>query len=305
MYISHTILKNFQEDIIIENIPRSFLISDCILIKDFATNYNIIDENVLCWVNSNSIRDVDLSYLSGIILLDEKLFVTLKSEKFKNIKLLVSRDPRQIYQNIVNLFENENIIYEKHPTAIINPNSIIGNNVYIGANSVINECKIANNCIIHDNCFIGKGVEINEGTEIHSGARIGLSVFGFEKNYHGKWVKYPQIGGVQIGKYVTIGANTCISNGFLKSTIIEDNVAIDNLCQIGASVNIRNNTKIAANSFIASYTKIGVNCWISPSVSIRENLIISDDVFIGIGSVVLRNIKLKGSHVFGNPAKQI
>jgi serine acetyltransferase len=49
---------------------------------------------------------------------------------------------------------------------------------------------------------------------------------------------------------------------------------------------------------------IGKRGWISPNVSIRENVKITDDVFVGIGSVVLRSIK-EPCRVFGNPAKKI
>ncbi|MDA3867350.1 MAG: hypothetical protein PF489_11475 [Salinivirgaceae bacterium] len=117
-------------------------------------------------------------------------------------------------------------------------------------------------------------------------------------------MKYQQIAGVKIGNNVTIGSNTCINNGFITDTKIHNNSFIDSLCQIQGSVEIGEKSIIAAGSFIATNVSIGKRGWISPNVSIRENVKITDDVFVGIGSVVLRSIK-EPCRVFGNPAKKI
>jgi UDP-3-O-[3-hydroxymyristoyl] glucosamine N-acyltransferase len=55
---------------------------------------------------------------------------------------------------------------------------------------------------------------------------------------------------------------------------------------------------------IAGSVKIGENAWIAPSSSILNQKTVSANTVIGIGSVVLKDVKA-GDAVFGNPARSI
>ena len=59
---------------------------------------------------------------------------------------------------------------------------------------------------------------------------------------------------------------------------------------------------VVALAMIAGSVKIGKNCWISPSSSIREQLTIGDNVLIGLGAVVIKDVE-SNSVMVGNPAK--
>jgi UDP-3-O-[3-hydroxymyristoyl] glucosamine N-acyltransferase len=301
MYLTIEFLKSIQQDLIFHSIEKSINISDCERVCDKIENELPLE--TLFWMDYIVIEK-DLENQSAILLIEKNHYKKLKTEKIGQCRIIASSDPKLIYLTICSLFDTEEIIREIQPTAIVHPKAKIGINVYIGHNSYIDECIIGDNCIIHENVSISKGVKIGKNTVIQSGAKIGLNIFGYEKNPVGEWVKYPQIGFVRIGNNVTIGSNTCISNGLMSDTLIEDDTVIDNLCQIGSSVVINQGTKIAANSSISNNTKIGKRCWIAPGVTVKENLLITDDVFIGIGSVVVRNIK-KSCTVFGVPAAPI
>ena len=302
MYLNLDILKNYQNDIIFHSNDDILNIIDCERISNKPLRNLLKDK--LYWLNFEQPTEQDIKDQSAIFLIDKKYSKKFINKDILDSRLIFSSDPKYIFLTICSLFDNDEIIREKHPTAIIHPNAKIGINVYIGPYSIIEDCIIGDNSIINSNCSIGKGVQIGINTEIHSGAKIGMNVFGYEKNPDNKWIKYPQSGFVQIGNNVIIGANTTISNGFISNTIIDDDTIIDNLCQIGSSVCIDKNTKIAANSTICNNTKIGQRCWVAPGVTIKENIIIADDVFIGLGSVVIKNINIS-CKVFGVPALKI
>lgn len=302
MYLNLDVLKNIQTDLIFHSIDVPINISDCERMN--IKPKNKLPSDKLFWFDYKTVNEKDIENQSAIILIEKGQFNKLDKNLLRKCKIIASSDPKLIFTTICAYFYNDEVIREIHPSAIVHPKAKIGLNVYVGPNTFIDECQIGDNCIIHENCSIAKGVRIGSNTEIHCGARVGLKVFGFEKNPSGAWIKYPQIGSIRIGNNVTIGANTCISNGLIGDTMIEDDTVIDNLCQIGSSVVIAKGTNIAANSSISNNTKIGQRCWISPGVSIKENLVISDDVFVGIGSVVVRSIS-KPCTVFGNPAAQI
>ncbi|MCX6278616.1 MAG: hypothetical protein NT004_11010 [Bacteroidetes bacterium] len=302
MYLTVGVLNNIHNDLLFYSIDVSINISDCERIN--IKPKKKLPPDKLFWFDYKTVKEKDVENQSAILLIEKSQFDKLDKNLLPKCKIIATSDPKLIFTTICSYFYNDEVIREIHPTAHVHPKAKIGLNVSIGYNAFIDECKIGDNCIIHENCTVAKGVQIGTNTEIHSGAKVGLQVFGFEKNPSGAWIKYPQIGSIRIGNNVTIGANTCISNGFIGDTNIDDYTVIDNLCQIGSSAVIGKYTNIAANSSISNNTKIGQRCWIAPGVSIKENLVITDDVFIGIGSVVIRSIT-KPCTVFGFPAMQI
>ncbi len=70
---------------------------------------------------------------------------------------------------------------------------------------------------------------------MHAGAVIGADGFGFASDA-GTWVKVPQVGSVQIGDDVEIGANTTIDRGAIDDTVVENGVKLDNQIQVGHNV---------------------------------------------------------------------
>jgi UDP-3-O-[3-hydroxymyristoyl] glucosamine N-acyltransferase len=303
MYLSKEVLNSIQNHLIFFNLSEVFVIADCEQILDRKNKMLIAD--CIYWLDYSPLNENDFIKSKGVILINKKELGLFRDDLFNSNRIIVADNPRLLFRAIDEFLIKETTVPEIHPTANVHPFAILGTNILIGPGSVIEEsCQLGDNVLIHDHCSIGKGVQIGHNTVIHSGSRIGFNVFGFKKNQSGDWMKFQQIASVTIGNNVTIGANTCINNGFMTDTVISDFVFIDSLCQIGESVIIGQNTIIAAHCFIAANTKIGSRCWISPNVSIRENVHIVDDVFIGIGSVVLRNIKLP-CRVFGIPAKRL
>ncbi len=188
----------------------------------------------------------------------------------------------------------------------IHKNASISNNIEVGNYVTIAEnCSISKNVIIENNVIIDRGVNIGENTfignncvisnaiigkncVIESGTIIGGSGFGFAPN---EKISIQHIGNVIIGDNVKIGSNCTIDRASIDSTIIEDNVRLDNLIQVAHGVKISMNSIIAAQVGIAGSTLIGSNCIIGGQAGISGHLKIGNNVKIAAKSGVTKNVK--------------
>ncbi len=135
---------------------------------------------------------------------------------------------------------------------------------------------------------------------IQSSTVIGSDGFGYA-NDKGQWIKIPQTGGVIIGNRVEIGACTCIDRGALDPTVIEDNVIIDNLCQIAHNVHIGFGTAVAGGVIMAGSLKVGRFCQIGGASVINGHMEICDGAIITGMGMVMRPITEKGIYSSGIP----
>ncbi|MEY3219939.1 MAG: hypothetical protein RIT27_1296 [Pseudomonadota bacterium] len=206
-----------------------------------------------------------------------------------------------------------------HPSAVIDPSAIISPTARIDAHAVIDEnvrvddfVHISAGCVIGKNVQIGEktlvypnvtlydGVKIGKRAIIHAGVVIGADGFGLAHSADG-WVKIPQLGGVEIGDDVEIGANTTIDRGALGNTVIGNGVKLDNQIQIAHNVHIGEHTVMAGCSGVAGSTKIGKHCMIGGGVGIAGHLDITDRVQITGGSTVLQSVLEAGVYSSGVP----
>jgi UDP-3-O-[3-hydroxymyristoyl] glucosamine N-acyltransferase len=89
-------------------------------------------------------------------------------------------------------------------------------------------------------------------------------------------------------------------------TVLEEDVRIDNLCQIGHNVRIGAHTAIAGTSGIAGSVKIGKFCLLGGRSGIAGHLEIADRTTIAGGSQIFRSINKPGTSWAGHlPATPI
>ena len=169
--------------------------------------------------------------------------------------------------------------------------------VYVG-----DDVKIGTHCIIYPGVRIYAGCVIGDNVIIHANAVIGSDGFGFAPLEDGTWKKIEHTGNVVIGNDVEIGANTCVDKSQMGSTVIQDGVKLDNLCQIAHNVEVGRNTVMAAQTGIAGSTKIGEHCIIAGQVGIAGHINIADNTTIGAQSGILGSIKESGKTWMGYPA---
>lgn len=259
-----------------------------------------VNTTTLDWINpfKRNKQEIAKNSPARVILVDENV-TYVEGKVFIYVK-----NPKKALAIVGNAFFVERPEPQIHPMAVVSPEAKIGENVYIGAYAVVGNVRIGDGTIIspfvriYDNVTIGKGCYIKEG------AVIGGEGFGFERDEEGNRFRFPQIGGVQIGNYVEIGANTCVDRGALSMTIIEDYVKISNLCQIAHNVHLGRNVVVTGGVEVSGSVKIGNDTWLGPHVCVRDQRSIGSHTMVGIGSVVVKNIP--DDEVWaGNPAKKM
>lgn len=173
-------------------------------------------------------------------------------------------------------------------------------NVYIG-----NDTVIGHHCILYPGVRIYPGMVIGDNVILHANCVIGSDGFGNAPQPDGTWKKIEHLGNVIIGNNVEIGANTTVDRAEMESTIIEDGVKIDNLCQIAHNVHVGANTVMAAQCGIAGSAKIGKNCILAGQVGVVGHVTIADNTTMAAQAGVIGNVKKSGETLLGSPAIDI
>jgi len=201
-------------------------------------------------------------------------------------------------------------------TAVIDSSAVIGPFCVIGANCrisskthLMSSIFIGERVTIGKNCLLYPGVKILDRSHIgdnvilHAGVVIGSDGFGYAESETGLY-KIKQIGHVEIGNDVEIGANTTIDRGALGPTKIGHGTKIDNLVQIGHNVEIGQHSIIVAQTGIAGSVKIGNGVVIGGQVGLAGHITISDGVKIGSQAGVSNSLS-SGKVVWGTPAREL
>lgn len=180
---------------------------------------------------------------------------------------------------------------------VIGDRTRIENNVTIGEGT-----RIGKDCIIYPGVHIFPGMVIGDRVILHSGCIIGDDGFGNAPQPDGTWQKIEHLGNVIIGNDVEIGSNTTVDKAPMESTVIEDGVRIDNLCQIAHNVRIGANTAMAALSGVAGSAVVGSGCIIAGQVGIVGHIKVADHTTVGAQAGVIGNVRKSGTTLFGTPA---
>ena len=274
------------------------------------------EKHQLTFISNAKFREKLAQSKAGILVVSEADVEFCSPES----NLLIVKDPYVAYAKLAQYMDTTpKAATGIAKSAVISDDVLLGENVSIGANSVIESgVVLGDNVVIGANCFIGKNTKIGAHTQlwanvsvyhdveigqhclIQSGAVIGSDGFGYA-NERGKWIKIPQVGQVIIGNHVEIGACTCIDRGALDATVIEDNVIIDNLCQIAHNVHIGTGTAVAGGVIMAGSLTVGRYCLIGGASGINGHMEICDQVTVTGMGMVMRPITEPGVYSSGIP----
>jgi UDP-3-O-[3-hydroxymyristoyl] glucosamine N-acyltransferase len=289
---------------------KEILPNDCIIFGNknltFSNAKTILEaeKDSICWIKAKALEQNDITFQckASVIICHLSLQIPSYLEK---IKLFIkTSDPKLLYIKILNKFFSKTVKPGIHPSAIIDENSFVSKTAYIGPNTVIQNSYIGENVIIYGNSFIFENTKIGKNVIINPGTVIGGDGFGYSRNEIGEIEKFPHFGGVIIEDNVEIGSNTSIDKGTLGNTVIKQGVKIDNLVHIAHNVVIEEHCMIIANSMIGGSVIIGKSSWISPSASIINGVRIGENVTIGMGAIVTKNVP--DNEIWaGSPARPI
>ncbi len=275
-------------------------------------------KGMILYVEKEKYLEYALNSVASALLLP-KTFDIPSTQK----AIILANDAKLAFIKILRFFEKQkNPLDFIHPSVEIKKHLSIGCDVTIMAYSIImNNVKIGDNVVIHPYCYIGDNSSIGAGTLlhphvvigrdsllgqnniIHSGVVIGADGFGYY-DHNDKRYKIPQLGFVETGDNVEIGANSTIDRATLGKTRIGSNTKIDNLVQIAHNCSIGENCLIASQVGIAGSCTIGRNVILAGQVGIADHLTLGDDVVVLAQSGVTRSIK-PGEMVLGFPAKPV
>lgn len=191
-----------------------------------------------------------------------------------------------------------------HAGAVIMAGSKVGKGTEIGPNVTIypdvvigEDCEIMANVTIRERCVVGNRVVLQPGCV------IGADGFGFQL-VDGKHVKIDQVGIVELGDDVEVGANTTIDRARFGKTQIGEGTKIDNLVQIGHNCVVGKHSLIVALAGISGSTQIGDYCTIAGQVGTVGHVKVSDHVILAARAGVTCDIKNPGVY-HGSPAAPI
>jgi len=208
-----------------------------------------------------------------------------------------------------------------HPQASVAKTAALGKGVHVGACAVVGErvkigdrtriragAVVADEAVVGADCDIHSGVVLRERVRlgdrviIHAGSVIGADGFGYLPGRTGP-EKIPQLGTVEIGDDVELGACVTVDRARFGATRIGPKVKVDNLVQIAHNVQVGAATIILAQVAIAGSTRIGAGCVIAGQAAIDGHLAIGDGVRIAAKAGVTKDIA-PGTDVSGYPAVQ-
>jgi len=188
------------------------------------------------------------------------------------------------------------------PGAIVMPHAEVGAGACIMPGAVIEPYAIVgSDSIIHSNAVIGERCRVGSDCILHAGTILGADGFGFH-DQGGIRYKLEQIGNVELGNHVELGAGCTIDRAAIESTRIGDHTKIDNQvhiahnCQIGRYVYIAACTGVAGSTIMEDQVVIGGMCAISDHVRICRGSYISSM------SGVLQDVEQPGVY-FGIPVR--
>ncbi|MDJ0939198.1 MAG: UDP-3-O-(3-hydroxymyristoyl)glucosamine N-acyltransferase [Woeseiaceae bacterium] len=192
---------------------------------------------------------------------------------------------------------------EVSANAVIDDDVVIGEHAFIGPGCYVGPgCHIGADCRLVANVTLARAVTLGDRSIIHPGAVIGADGFGNAMTPEG-WIKVPQLGGVQIGSDVEIGASTTVDCGALGDTVIEDGVRIDNLCMIAHNVRVGAHTAMAAMTGIAGSAVIGKRCMFAGQSGSVGHISICDDVVVSGQGMISKSITEPGVYASHFPAE--
>jgi UDP-3-O-[3-hydroxymyristoyl] glucosamine N-acyltransferase len=192
------------------------------------------------------------------------------------------------------------------PYAVIGEDAHVGGGTQIGAHCVIGAgAWIGENCRIHPRVTLYRNVRIGDRVEIHAGTVIGSDGFGYAFG-EGRYWKFPQVGIVEIGDDVEIGANATIDRGSLEDTRIAEGVKLDNLVHVGHNVQIGSHSVIAAQTGISGSSTLGHHVICGGQVGIADHCELQDGAIAGAQAGIPTGKTIRaGQMVWGTPAREI
>lgn len=186
------------------------------------------------------------------------------------------------------------------PNAFIDSGAVISDRTVIYPNAYIGKgCRIGNDCVIHPGVVLMERVVLGDRVIVHANAVIGSDGYGYVFE-GGRHHKIPQVGTVEIGNDVEIGAGTTIDRATTGVTTIGEGTKLDNMVQIGHNVKIGKHCIIVAQVGIAGSSVLGDYVTLGGQAGVADHAVIESGTMAAAKSGLMGTVK-KGIYA-GGPA---
>lgn len=190
---------------------------------------------------------------------------------------------------------------EIHPFATVGPDCEIARGVTIHAGArLMAGCRVGPGTTIFPNAVLYENTVVGARCIVHANAVLGAYGFGY-KATEGHYVLSAQLGNVELGDDVEIGAGTTIDRGTYGPTRIGNGTKIDNLVMIAHNVRLGQHNMICSQVGVAGSTSTGDWVVMAGQVGVRDHVHIGDKAVLGARSGVSCDIEA-GKTVLGEPA---
>ncbi|TSA09311.1 MAG: UDP-3-O-(3-hydroxymyristoyl)glucosamine N-acyltransferase, partial [Planctomycetaceae bacterium] len=191
-----------------------------------------------------------------------------------------------------------------YPQAFIGPKVEIGSDVTIHSGArIMAGSRIGDGSVIWPNAVLYERTVIGQRVVIHSGAVIGAYGFGYGV-VDARYRLSAQLGWVEIGSDVEIGANTTIDRGTYGPTVIGEGTKLDNLVMIAHNCRLGRHNLICSQVGVAGSTTTGDWVVMAGQCGVRDHVHIGDGAVLGARSGVSNDVPPRTS-VLGEPAIEL
>lgn len=190
----------------------------------------------------------------------------------------------------------------------VHPGASIGDDVTIGTGSTIHAgarimagCRIGDQVTIFPNAVLYENTLVGPRCVIHANAVLGAYGFGYVSS-SGKHQLSAQLGYVELGADVEVGACATIDRGTYGPTLIGEGTKIDNLVMIGHNCRIGRHNMLCSQVGIAGSTTTGDYVVMAGQAGVRDHVHIGDRAVLGAKAGVPNDVPAD-TCVFGIPAR--
>ena len=180
-------------------------------------------------------------------------------------------------------------------TCEIGPGTTIHAGVHVMAG-----CVIGADVTLFPNVVLYEDTRVGDRAIIHAGAIIGAYGFGY-RHVDGRHQLSAQLGHVEIGSDVEIGAGTTIDRGTYGPTVIGEGTKIDNLVMIAHNCRIGRHNLICSQVGIAGSTTTGDYVVMAGQVGVRDHVHIGDRAVLVLARPACRTTWPRARKCLGSP----
>ncbi len=201
-----------------------------------------------------------------------------------------------------------------HPSAQLGPDCTVLPFAFVGEGAVLGArcrlypgvfvgagCRLGDDVVLHPNAVLYDRTVLGNRVIVHAGTVLGADGFGY-RFAGGAHAKIPQLGHVEVGDDVEIGACAAVDRGTFHATRIGAGTKIDNLVQVAHNCRIGRHNLLASQAGIAGSCTTGDYVVLAGGAGIADHVTLHDRVVVGALSGVPSDVPA-GTRVLGYPAR--